>query len=96
MEAVFSPDVIPAMRPALGPVLMDEAGQLWVSAFRATTHAWDQEHAWHVLDAAGHPLARIVLPPRARLVAVRQDRAALIVRDSLDVEHILVLPIGTT
>lgn len=45
------------------------------------------------LDADGHPLARVELPPNSRLAAVRQDRVALVVRASLDVEHVQVFMI---
>ena len=90
VEGMFSPNVLPEIRPALGPIFIDEEGRLWVSRFIPTTNQWSQEDAWHLLDSDGHPLARVPLPPRARLAAVRKDRVALIMRDALDVEHLHV------
>ncbi len=69
---------------------LDENGRLWVSAFRPTTDLWNEEDAWHILRPSGHPLARVRLPMNARIAAVRQNRVALIMRDSLDVEHLRV------
>jgi len=54
------------------------------------THPWDQAETWHVLDRDGTPLGRLMLPLNARLEAVRSDRAVLIVRDELDVQHLRV------
>ncbi len=90
VEAMFSPNILPEIRPALGPIFIDEEGRLWVSRFIPTTNQWSQEDAWHLLDSDGRPLARVPLPPRARLAAVRKDRVALIMRDALDVEHLRV------
>jgi len=93
MEALFSPNVLPDLLPSLGPVLVDAGGRTWVSGFRPTTDRWNQQDSWHVLDEAGHPLARVPLPPNARLAACRGDLVALIMRDSLDVESLRVFRI---
>ena len=90
MDALFSPNVLPELLPALGPVLLDEGGRVWVSRFKPTPDLWAQEDSWHILDPAGRPLARVVLPPAARLAACRRDRVALIMRDTLDVESLRV------
>jgi hypothetical protein len=91
--ALFSPEILPDTLPVLGPVFLDHAGRLWVSRFIPSVYTWGDEDSWHVLDVDGHPQARIQLPPDAQLVAVRGDRVALVMRDSLDVEHLKVFRI---
>jgi hypothetical protein len=85
--------VLPDSLPALGSVLLSSTGELWVSKFLPTTQLWDQSAAWHVLSAEGQPEARVLLPTNARLAAVRDAQIALVVRDSLAVEHLRVFEI---
>ena len=104
MDALFHPAVVPEALPALGTALLDENGRIWVQRFRPSEdlrfaltgshHQWQQEDLWHVLDADGHPLAQVQLPPNTRLLAVRHDRVAVVTRDQVDVEHVRVLAIG--
>jgi hypothetical protein len=93
LEAMFAPDLVPATLPALGGVFIDDMDRVWVSRFRPSTEQWSQEESWHVLDASGRPLARLPLPSRTRLAAVRDDRVALIMRDEFDVQHVRVFDI---
>ena len=93
LEMTFSPGVLPDTLPAVGSVLLSPSGELWVSRFLPTTQLWDQASAWHVLSPLGHPEARVPLPTNARLVAVRGSLIALIVRDSLAVEHLRVFAV---
>jgi hypothetical protein len=90
LDALFSPNVLPDLLPALGSAFRDEAGRIWVSRFQPTTASWNQEEAWCVLGPGGHPLARLRLPPDTRLAAGRGDLVALITRDSLDVESLSI------
>lgn len=90
LDALFDPELLPDTLPALRSAILDDGGRIWVSAFRPTTDAWSQETTWHVLDSLGTPMARVLLPPRARLVAVRGNRVALVQRDAVDVEHVRV------
>jgi len=92
-EAMFTAELLPRTLPALGSALVDDSGRIWVARFQPTTRRARQRNAWHVLDPDGTPLARVVLPDRARLVAVRGDHVAVVVRDELDVEHLRVLTI---
>lgn len=94
--ALFAPELLPDSLPALGSAFLDERGRIWVSRFRPTVYRWSQEDVWHVLDPTGRPLARLALPPHSRLTAVRGDRAALVMRDSLEVEHVRVFEIEGT
>lgn len=93
IDALFDPSLLPDTLPAIGRALLDDTGRIWVSAFRPTTDAWREEDIWHVLSSDGAPLARLLLPSSARLLAVRGDRIALVVRDESDVEHVRVFEI---
>jgi hypothetical protein len=100
----LEPELMPDSLPALGGAMLDEHGRIWVARFdlardfiSAMTgfQQWQQEDVWHVLDAEGHPLARVRLPPESRLLAVRADRVALVTRNSLGAESVRVLAIDT-
>jgi hypothetical protein len=91
MNALFDPTLLPDTLPALHAAVLDDTGRIWVSAFRpGLSLSIDEGRAWHLLDSRGAPLARIQLPPTARLAAIRGERVALIERDALDVEHVRV------
>lgn len=90
LEALFEPNLLPDTLPAVSSALLDDSGRIWVSQFRPTTHDWNEQDRWHVLDPSGAPLARLQLPPSARLAAVKGSSVALVVRDELDVEHVRV------
>ena len=89
-EARFAPAALPETRPALREVLLDDLGQIWVSRFMPSNAEWQQADSWHVLDRTATPVARIELPENSWLTAVMSDRIAIVVRDSLDVEHVRV------
>ena len=86
IDAQFAPELAPDVRPALGPVFMDDLGQIWVSRFEPRRLG----SGWHVLDPEGRPIARVSIPEESKLVAVRSDRVALMVRNDLDVEELFV------
>jgi hypothetical protein len=86
--AMFQEDLLPQELPVLGSALVDDRGRIWVSEFRPATKRWEQADAWHVLDRNGTPLARLRIPASSRLVAVRGDTVAVVVRDQLDVQHL--------
>jgi len=90
VEAIFAPEVVGARLPALRSVLLDDYGRIWISRFDVMDGPWHEVSSWHVLNLDGTPLARVTLPPDSRLGSVRGSRAALVVRDSLDVEHVLI------
>jgi len=94
LDAMFAPEVVPDELPALGPIRIDDIGRVWVQAFRLGTATWQQEHAWHVLDPTGRPLARLVLPPETRLAAVHDDHVVLVSRDALEVQQIGVYAVN--
>lgn len=88
LDQLFAPEVVPEELPALGALLLDDAGRIWVQAFRMGSEEWRQEDAWHVLDPSGRPLAQLILPAETRLAAVHGDRVVLISRDELEVQHL--------
>ena len=71
VEAIFDPRMLPDSLPALGSVLLDDLGRIWVSDFRLSLDLrlamggsyenWDQRDSWHVLSADGIPMG-LVLP----------------------------------
>jgi hypothetical protein len=95
MEAVFAPEVVGETLPALRSAFLDDEGRIWVSRFRVMDGPWDQEHAWHVLAPDGTPLARVTIPANSRVATVRGSRVALVVRDALDLEHVLIQELQT-
>lgn len=105
LEDVLNDGALPEMLPALGSVLIDDAGRIWVSRFELTRdlristtegyEPWNQVDVWHVLGPDGLPMARVTLPPDSRLLAVRAGRLLVVTRDELDVEHVRVLQIRT-
>lgn len=105
LDDLFHSDVLPRSWPALGSAMVDELGRIWVSDFRPTVdlriattggyEPWNQQDAWHILDANGHPLARLRLPAETRLLAVRGDRVAVVSRDEDEVESVSVFAINS-
>jgi len=95
----FLPELLPADRPAIGRVFVDERARLWVERFEAVrlgSQLQTPATRWTVLADDGTPIATLVLPPYTRLEDVRNDHAVVVKRDSLDVEYVAVHPIVET
>jgi hypothetical protein len=89
----FSPEFLPANRPSIGRVLVDQAGRLWVERFEAIrmgTAVQVPGDQWTVLTPEGVPVAVVVLPAQTRLADVRGDEVAVVRRDTLDVQTVAV------
>jgi len=87
----FLPELLPVARPAIGRVFVDDRGRLWVERFEAVrlgSQLQTPATRWTILDADGTPIAALVLDPDTRLEDVRNDRAIVVRRDSLDVEYL--------
>ena len=94
LGAMVNPDLLPDSLPAIGTAVFDDRGRIWVSDFIPSMRRWNDEgRSWHVLDSDGTPLAALRGLPLARLVAVRGNRVALVLRDELDVEHVRVFEV---
>jgi hypothetical protein len=76
--------------------MLDESGRIWVCAYAPSPETWNEAERWHLLDRDGEPVARLRLPTQARLVAARENQIALVVRDTLDVEHVRVYDLVPT
>ncbi|HST59131.1 MAG TPA: 6-bladed beta-propeller [Longimicrobium sp.] len=82
---------IPRHHPPLSSFLFDDAGNLWVSPITSP----DEGRALDVFDPKAVYLGRVRLPAtqRTALKTVRGDRMALVARDSLDVQSVIVMRI---
>ncbi|MGH7695797.1 MAG: 6-bladed beta-propeller [Gemmatimonadaceae bacterium] len=92
-EINFAAQILPRERPAIGRVFVDHNDRLWVERFEATRLGSSLQKAgdrWTVLNRDGAPVARLRLPSATRLEDVRGTRALLVVRDSLDVQTVVV------
>ncbi len=91
LDILFSPAILPEIRPAIGRVLLDSDGPIWVGRFKPLSWPipWEPTD-WVVLSAEGTPMVRVVLPETMRLEEVRGDSLLVVVTDSLDVEHVAV------
>jgi hypothetical protein len=96
MEGMFDPELLPDTLPALSSAMLDESGRIWVCAHAPSPETWNEAERWHLLDRDGEPVARLRLPTQARLVAARGNQIALVVRDTLDVEHVRVYDLVPT
>lgn len=89
----FSPEILPEYRPEIGRVVVAPDELLWVERFepaRLGTAEQRPGDRWTILRPDGQPVARLRLPPAARLEDVRGDRVVLVRRDSLDVQSVAV------
>ncbi len=89
----FAAGTLPAHRPAIGRLLVAPDGRLWAERFEATHPSSPlppSSDRWTVLEPDGRPVARLRLPPGARLESVRGDRVAVVLRDELDVQRVAV------
>jgi hypothetical protein len=85
----FDPAMFPERRPSIGRVLADDEGRLWVERFepmRLGSQLQVPGNRWTVLAPDGRPIARLQLPPRTRLEAIRGNRVAVVRWDELDVQ----------
>ncbi len=89
----FVPEILPKTRPAIGRVMADAEGRLWVERFEAVrlgSMIQTPGAQWVILASDGHPLARFSLPAHTRLEGIRGDEVVVVQRDSLDVPSIAI------
>ncbi len=91
LDIQFSSRILPNTRPAIGRVILDPDGPIWVGRFKPLSWPipWEPTD-WVILAADGTPTSRLHLPDQARLEEVRGDRLLMVERDSLDVEYVAV------
>ncbi len=90
-ETRFGPEALPPMRPTIGALMVDDQSRVWVSRFAPANMGALEGESWHVLGADGRPVARFSLPRGSRLAAVAGGMVAVVRRDTLDVEQVIVL-----
>jgi hypothetical protein len=84
LEGFPAPDRLPPH----GPIITDRDGNLWVSDF---PDPGTQDADWTVYDADGRALARVALPHRFQPTDVGRDHILGVLRDDMDVEHVVLL-----
>jgi hypothetical protein len=96
-RASFLPELLPAFRPTIGRVFVDDRERLWVERFqplRLGSPLRTPSTQWTVLAPDGSPVASLQLPPYTRLEHVRADRALIVPRDRSDLEYLAVYRIA--
>jgi len=71
--------------PAIGGMLLDDAGNVWVEAFQSDTVG---RPVWWVFDVEGRLTGRVTLIPRLRPLHIGRDFMLGVWRDDLDVERV--------
>jgi hypothetical protein len=86
LEAVPAPEWMPAIRS----MLVDTDAHLWVEAGR-----WMDERTatWSVFDRTGVWLGDVALPAAYEPLEIGRDYILALVRDTLDVESVVMLPL---
>lgn len=81
----------PATRPAWANGILDDMGRLWLEEYH---HIDEPAPGWLVIDADASTAMRVTAPPGASaLLAVAQERAAVLMRDSMDTEMVYVFDV---
>jgi hypothetical protein len=78
-------DLIPAYRPPVASVASAPDGSIWIERDVANVDA-----DWLVLDHRGDPIGQLRLPDGQRVMAVRDDLAAALELDPLDVPYLVL------
>jgi hypothetical protein len=86
LRAHYAAMTTPRTRPAYGPLVVDDLGNLWVGAFEFA----GPPRRWTVFGADGTLRATVTMPPAFDLRQVAGDLAMGVWRDELDVEHVRV------
>lgn len=77
----------PERLPAYGSMRVDDDGNLWVQDYVV---ARDDSLRWSIFDRAGRILGRVSMPPGMAVHQIGPDYVLGMVRDELDVEHIVL------
>lgn len=77
----------PATAPAIGRVLLDRRGRLWVRDFRPLTRE-DRSSRWTVHDRRGRRRAAVELPARFRPTDIGPDWVMGVWEDELEVQRV--------
>lgn len=86
-ERVLAKVPFPETKPAYQGLAVDAEGNLWLKGFAAPG---EETAAWTVLDAEGRLLGTVRLPARLGVSEIGRDYILGILRDDLDVEHVVM------
>jgi hypothetical protein len=81
---------VPELRPAYGRLLVDAAGNLWVSEYAAYPVV---PVSWNVFAADGGLLGEVQMPDRFQVYEIGEDYLLGVWRDEIDVEHVRIYPL---
>ena len=84
--------------PPLGNVIAGADGRVWVTGYRPradTARGEDEASVWSVYAGPGSPAVNVEFPGGFELLWADETEAVGVVRDDLDVEHVLVVPLPT-
>lgn len=93
-DDAMAPEILPAVRPAIGRVILAPGGEIWVERFEALrlgSRVRPASTHWTVLAPDGSPVAVLRLPRGTRLEDISRHGLAVVGVDSMDVEHVAVL-----
>jgi hypothetical protein len=85
VRAYLADAPVPGQRPAYGPILMGEAGDLWVGSY---AHPSQLPSRWDVIDSSGAWLGAVPMPVGFRPMQVGEDWILGLSRDEFDVERV--------
>lgn len=84
------PFPLPRTRPPMSALLVDPGGNVWAAEFAELDEV---PRSWSVFSADGDFLGIVQMPARFQLLVVGSDRVGGVLRDGLDVEHVVILPL---
>jgi len=96
MAATLDVWVVPDSFPRLGSVVAGADGRVWVTGYRPRTDAATGEAEvtiWSVYAGAGSPAVDVQFPGGFDLLWADETEAVGVMRDELDLEHVLIVPL---
>ena len=96
MAATLDVWAVPDSFPPLGSVIAGADGRAWATGYRPRTDAprdEDEISIWSVYAGPGSPAVNVEFPGGFDLLWADETEAVGVVRDELDVEHVLIAPL---
>jgi hypothetical protein len=78
--------------PYMGEIVASSFGLLWVGDYRP--HRGSAQSRYTVFDATGAAVQRMIVEPGMTILDMRDKELLVLVRDSLDVERIAIVPVS--
>lgn len=96
MAATLDVWVVPDSFPPLGSVIAGDDGRVWVTGYRPRTAAAPGDEdvtIWSVYTGPGSRAVKVEFPGGFDLLWADETEAVGVVRDELDIEHVLIVPL---